>query len=1191
MYLRSLEIHGFKSFPDKIKLEFDKGITAVVGPNGSGKSNIGDAVRWVLGEQSSKMLRGAKMEDVIFAGSEMRRPMGFASVTLCIANDDRTLDIDKDEISVTRKLYRSGESEYMINGANVRLKDISELFMDTGLGRDGYSIVGQGKVAEIVSSKSSERRSIFEEAAGISRSRYKKEDAENRLVKAEDNIVRLEDILRELRDRVGPLKTQSEKAEKFIVLADRRKLLEITVWMGQCDEIDKKITALDEKLLINQNEYNTAESETEQLEQREQKLSDEINLSNIAIERVQNEISENTRIAAEKRSKAAVLENDILHLNEKIDELNKRIEETDSMGTNAAEITEKKRSELAELRAKIDDSEHEIIRLQEKLLSADERREGFDSKQNETEQKLNALYIKRTELTAAAENARRNKESAEEELTVQSKQLEEYRENLSSLENEGIQVDDAIKLLSEKTAEQQNKITGLQKLYDAKNAKYESIVGKISECETEIRVRRERAKILTDLENSMEGYSNASKQLLKAAKGGRISGICGTVSQLISVDPEYSTAIETALGAALQNIVTEDENTAKKGIRFLKDMNAGRATFLPITSVKGTRLDVKGLAQCSGFVSLACDLVDHDERYSGIVDQLLGRTAVAEDIDCAGDIAKRFGYKFRIVTLDGQVVNAGGSYTGGSVARSAGILTRKNEIERIDSEIAELEDENRELRGTLQAAKDECERFGINIAAAKEDLSKMQSDMIRFETEKKRIAELKGQIFTSQKTVELAQEKFRQRSDEVALIAQKNEQQLKVINADVEELLKQSGANVKEREALTQRREEISQELSAARITLAESRKDSEQKEHEIEELCRQIEQSGDLTEKYRLEVIDHQKKIDEIRTEIDAVNESLAGSDSSTKKLTDEIAEIRLENSMRERDIVKLRADLRELGRTKEQLSSEKTRLEERKTSAVNEQDRIALEMQETYDIYIGEAREMAIKDADLKELESELVSVRNKIRNLGTVNLAAIEEYKEVSARYEELNTQLDDVNRSRKELIKLIEELTLTMQERFKESFYEINTHFKRIFTELFGGGRAELSLTDESDVLTSGIEIKVAPPGKVIGSLSLLSGGEQAFVAIAIYFAILRVHPAPFCILDEIEAALDDVNVSRYAQYLHKFTNTTQFITITHRRGTMEEADVFYGVTMQDKGISRLLRMEQKDIDTAEIVVSD
>ena len=1179
MYLKYLELQGFKSFPDRIKLEFDKGITAVVGPNGSGKSNIGDAMRWVLGEQSSKTLRGAKMEDVIFAGTEERKPMGYASVTLCIANDGGELPLDTGEVTVTRKLYRSGESEYIINGEQKRLRDVSELFMDTGLGRDGYSIIGQGRIAEIVSSRSGERRAIFEEAAGISKFRYRKADAQNQLAKAEDNILRITDMLSELESRVEPLRIQSEKAPKFLVLADEKKVLDITFWMMDHSELSAKISELGDKLLINKTEYTAAENRVNELESRSEDISKDINLGNIAIERLQGELVDNERSNSEAKAQAAVCENEIKHSLEKISELEKSISDVEDSTEKNRRLTEEHIEHIKALEAEKDRLRAELREAQAKLTSAESDSAGAEKKQSENDSRLNELYIKRTEYSSLIRMAEDSAAQAEKEAQDASERLAQSRQDESALDKEYKEVTEAKEVLTEHIAEQNNRIAGMSRLLDTKKAKTDKLQSSVSETEMQINTLSTRLRMLQDLENSLEGYNGAVRALLKAARGGRISGIRGTVSQIISVPPEYSVAIETALGGALQNLVTDNEEAAKKGIRLLKDMNAGRATFLPVTSVKGNRLHENGLAQCAGFIALACELVEYDDIYRGIADQLLGRIVIAEDLDSAGAIAKRFGYRFRIVTLDGQVVNAGGSYTGGSANRTAGILTRKNDIEQITSELNELGNKRDRFRTELAAAKAEYDKMRFDSEALHNSLSTAQTDMVRFEGELKRIEQLKSQIGDAASIADRAVENASRKRRETADIIEKNRRLLDELAAQIAELEAESGQNQEEHERLMEMRSQLSAHMTDIQVRTAGIDKDVEAAQSAIEQLRIQSKSIGDSSVEYTLRIDEEKKAIEVKKQEIARINASLQSSEGYAEKTRSEISSLRMKNLEFEKKRGEVAAAIKEAGALREELSAERTRLEERIDTASQRREQIMAEMREQYEIYPSEAAEIMMKDADKYEVEKNLNSVRNKIRNLGTVNLSAIEEYKEVSERYTFRKRELDDINRSKHDLEKLIDELTETMKRQFSDTFARINEEFKRIFTELFGGGRAELILSDPSNVLETGIEINVAPPGKVIKSLSLLSGGEQAFVAIAIYFAILKIRPAPFCILDEIEAALDDINVVRYASYLHKYVHSTQFIAITHRRGTMEEADVMYGVTMQEKGISRLLKLDQ------------
>lgn len=1179
MHLRSLELQGFKSFPDKIKLEFGKGITAVVGPNGSGKSNIGDAVRWVLGEQSSKTLRGAKMEDVIFAGTQLRKPVGFASVTLTIENDQGLLNIDAKEVSVTRKLYRSGESEYMINGDQVRLKDISELFMDTGLGRDGYSIIGQGRVAEIVSSKSGERRDIFEEAAGISKFRYRKAEAQRRLSQAEDNILRLTDIISELENRVEPLRKQSEKAKEYLTLSEERKSLEITNWMNELSDLKTKLTELEEKILINQAEYTAAENDIEQLEQQQQQAQKDMALGNIAIERLQNEKFEAEHANADLISSIAVCKNDISHCMEAIADLEKQMENAKLSDSENRRMTEEKLNEIKSLEEQIIKAGKDYAAACEELTAESLKADSFEKELSDRSSELNKLYIRQSELNITVNTSENTVREINEQTETAKRQLETIENSTRDLDSEMKEVTDGIKLLDEKKSEHTNRISGMNRLYQTKSEKLRTLEHNLSDLTMTLREKQQKVQLLRDLENSMEGFNNAVKQALKAGKNGRISGIIGSVAQLVTVPSEYTVAVETALGAALQNVVTENEDAAKRAIRMLKDMNAGRATFLPLTSVKGNRLTENGLDSCAGYVALGCDIVTYDPRFTGIVNSLLGRTVIAEDIDAAGNIAGKYNYRFRIVTLDGQVVNAGGSYTGGSASRSSGVLSRKNDIDRLDTEIASASTELSEVKEKAAALKAETDKMRIDIEAESDHIRVIDQDRIRFETEIKRIEQLAEQSVSGKKTAEETIEKLAVKLKNVTAAKERAAAELEKINAEIAEGEDKAGADNTLREQLREKRESLSAKMSDLKILQTKLEKDKDAVNESIRLLEEQSRNIGDSSVRSQMEIEKNRTVISEKEQEIMRINGLLENAGTRTAAIDEEIANTKAANLESERRSNELGRSIKEATSHKEGLAAERIRLDERKNSSLAANDKILSDMAEQYNIYPSDAEKLVIPDADRTEINSRLMSVRQKIRSLGTVNVAAIEEYKEVSERYEFMSDELADINNSKRELEKLIDELTETMKTRFSESFEKINSQFKTIFVELFGGGKAELVLTDPEDVLESGIEINVAPPGKVIKNLSLLSGGEQAFVAIAIYFAILRLKPAPFCILDEIEAALDDVNVSKYAKYLRNFTDTTQFITVTHRRGTMEEADVMYGVTMQEKGISRLLRMEQ------------
>jgi len=1184
LYLKSLELQGFKSFPDKIKLDFNKGLTAVVGPNGSGKSNIGDAVRWVLGEQSSKTLRGAKMEDVIFAGTQMRKPVGFAQVTLNIDNSSGLLQIPSDEVSVTRKLYRSGDSEYLINGSQVRLKDIYELFMDTGLGRDGYSIIGQGRVAEIVSAKSNERREIFEEAAGISKLRYKKAEAERRLSAAQDNILRLNDIISELEGRVEPLRIQSEKAAKFLELAEKKKALEISVWISRLDELRDSLKEIDEKILINNTEYENIDNDITALEEEIQKSYNAMQSTRVRVEELQEKIVETERQSGQVNSDIAVYENDIAH---SIETINNTISQQQGAAVSSIELRDRIASQndrIAELEKEERESEELLSKLQSELENLNAEADKFDAEYEESGQSINKLYIRQSECNFTITSSETAETETAEHIKQSEEQLISVEQTVKSLKAEYDETAKGKAKTQELIDELGNKISGYTRLFESKNKKLTESKENLQQLIMKKNEYENKVNILNDLEKNMEGFAYSVKEVVRAGKNSRISGIHGTVAQLIKVDGKYSAAIETALGGALQNVVVENEETAKRCIRMLKEQNAGRATFLPITSVKGNTLRENGLDAQNGYVALASELVQYDEKYAGVVASLLGRIAVAEDIDLATNIAKKYGYKFRIVTLDGQVINAGGSFTGGSLAKSAGVLTRKNEIDGLNAELEKISNTVLALNADTSKLQSEVDKLSFDIEGYRDRLSTIGEDKVRFESEEKRIESLLTQGAEQEKAInaEISASK-----EKLALIKKQREDaisQLAECEAEIKRQEDMLAGRQGEKDNLHARREELSAKISQQKLKEVELRKDKENTLSGIEHL-------KESAENLKKSVLDLEEQIalhnDLIEQKKALIEKCRAELDGFVTKIEEYKAQIRAEQTSNlefEKKSVELRNELKNKNEVKEKFSTEKTRFEARRESVQKDYDGIISGMWEEYELTRSDAEKIAVPVENLMVAQKELNEYKNKIRNLGTVNLSAIEEYAEVSQRYKFLSEQLSDVEMSKKELEKLISELTEDMRRRFSESFEEINSNFKQIFVELFGGGKAELVLTNPDDVLESGIEINVAPPGKVIKNLSLLSGGEQAFVAIAIYFAILRIKPAPFCILDEIEAALDDVNVTKYAQYLRNFTNTTQFILVTHRRGTMEEADMLYGVTMQEKGISKLLKMSHDDVNS-------
>lgn len=1177
MHLISLELQGFKSFPDKVKLEFGKGITGVVGPNGSGKSNIGDAIRWVLGEQSTKTLRGDRMEDVIFTGTQKRKPVGFAMVTLNIDNMDRDLDVGADIVSVSRKLYRNGDSEYILNGEQVRLKDVVELFMDTGLGRDGYSIIGQGKIADIVSSRSADRREIFEEAAGISKFRYKKVQAERKLAAAEDNILRLNDILGELEGRLEPLKEQSEKARRFRELDGEKQRLEISVWVHRLGALREVMNGLEDKLNDLRSQYDGVSRETEDLEK-----SVEDNLMLAAkelsdIEALREEIHSIELESAQSQSQIAVLQNDIEHLEQ---DAGRKREQISQSGRSAQELEVQRQEKLSLARdglAGIQETDDRIKEFESRLNELSERDGRAEAEAEQRSSAVNSLYIRASELSFVLENSRNvaaETTQHSEQLLAAKRQAEISIEEISERLDE---LNSSLDSLRRSLAEHSNRQEGYSMLLKSKLSELEKVQKERTDSEHEAVEKHQRLKILSDLENSMEGLTGSVQRIIRASKQGRLSGVLGSVAQLVSVKQEYSLAVETALGAALQNVVVENEDTAKRCIRLLKEENGGRATFLPVTAVKGKLLSESGLEACDGFIALASELAECDKELDGVITWLLGRTAVAEDLNCASAIAKSYGYRFRVVTLDGQVINAGGSFTGGSTSKTTGILTRKHKIEQLKSECRQLDARVAELDRRLETLRQEADKLSAEADAEKDAALGIDGDRIRLEEEIKRERQQKS----------LADERINELDRQLKELAGKlvgSEKEFDEAGSELSEVKKKISDAERSLEAAKQaasegreERERLSEALSQLRLHRVELVKDVQTLEDAAVGIAESISALG--SDKSLLEdgVAEDVKQMESKHKQIEEIRREALGAGARIAQVNEQILEKQAEHTRLDTLSARKRAELKIKNDMRESLSQELVRASEKNTAVGDEYDKIVGSLWEQYELSKSEAFERAEKLSDAAEADRRLGELRNRIKRLGSVNLGAIEEYREVSERYGFLSDQLKDASHSKAELEKLIEQLTADMKTIFSESFEKINTEFKRIFTELFGGGRAELTLDDPENILECGIDINVAPPGKVIKNLSLLSGGEQAFVAISIYFAILAVKPSPFCLLDEIEAALDDVNVTRFAQYLRRFAGTTQFIAITHRRGTMEEADVLYGVTMQEKGVSRLLRM--------------
>lgn len=1183
MYLKSLELQGFKSFPDKIKLSFDAGLTAVVGPNGSGKSNIGDAVRWVLGEQSTKTLRGNKMEDVIFSGTKQRKPTGFAAVTLNIDNSSGILGEEYgEEVSVTRKLYRSGESEYRINGKSVRLKDVNELFMDTGMGRDGYSIIGQGRIAEIVSAKSTDRRDIFEEAAGVSKFRYKKEDAQRRLASAEDNLSRLRDIASELEGRVEPLRVQSEKAKKFLILAEEQKQLEVSIWIHQLDILRKKLDSLSDELLESKAQYENIERNINDEETKVQDGYRRLQESSVKIESLRDEIKRSEEETSRLTAVLAVCENDVQHALVSSGVLEAQAKDISGQSETAVKyvsellVREKElhKQEIA-LRVEAEQLQHDWERLEER---AEKLGAGFD----ETGIKLQNLYVKQGQCRTQSENLIRSHEEY-------SAQLASYSMKIVAIAEEKEAQAEKTKKWELKLKEAEQKFISLRDEFQKQQATCGNAIRQADALKTEsnqlafsIREREQRRKLLNDMEHNMEGFAGSVKAILRA-DGGNPIGVHGTVAQCIETDERCGVAIETALGGAMQNLIVDNEDAAKKWIRFLAQRRAGRATFLPITSVHGKAMEERGLQNEPGFLDYAYKLVHFDPIYDGIVRSLLGRIVVAENLDAASAIAKKYGYRFRIVTLDGQIVNAGGSFTGGSAQKSGGMLTRKTEINSLSRDIEKLKKCQAENTNLLLKAERETADLKEVIENLRQSCTYAESEQLRTKTEYEKQRYLVEQIEKRQHELSIQNKELKEKAD----LAKREYERVQIELQEIESEIKNTQIDMEEtqgmRDSLRSEQNDLAEKRAQMRIQTAALEKDMDSLHRDLDNAEDQQKSAKERAIRIRDELSANHKIIADKRAEAEASRRKIELLESKRKKASEESEHWKDVHDAEDMQIRRIQEGMKELNSAKEKYAGTVTRLEERKISMQSDYDNIIRRLFEQYEMTRTEAIQTAKPLEDLQESQRELSSLKGKIRSLGSVNVASIEEYKEVSERWRFLTEQMKDAENSKSELEKLISELTVEMQRIFSESFAEINKNFKEIFVDLFGGGEANLNLSDPDNVLESGIEIHVAPPGKVIKNLISLSGGEQSFVAIAIYFAILKLRPSPFCILDEIDAALDEGNVRKYAQYLHHFTNTTQFILVTHRRSAMEEAKVLYGVTMQESGVSKLLRMEQDEFE--------
>lgn len=1182
MLLRTLEMQGFKSFPDKTELTFGKGITAVVGPNGSGKSNISDAVRWVLGETSTKSLRGSKMEDVIFGGTSTRKPLGFAQVVLTLDNSDNSLKDKGEIVTVSRRYYRSGESEYKIDGEVVRRKDIHELFMDTGLGADGYSMVGQGKIDSIISAKNEDRRELFEEAAGISRFRHKRKDAERRLEQAQENLVRLLDILGELESRVGPLKTQSEKAKKFLEFSDEKKTLEIGVWLSKINKFTNELRMQEHKIDAANVSYEQCNTELENIESEIESVLAKITEINLEIEQSRSGVAAFEEEAVRKEGEIQVLNATLDHNNETIERLKNDISAADDTGLSIDEQIAAKHAFIEENDAKSQAKHIELQAVTNELNEIISDNDDISGQSSQLTKELADLTLKLSDCKVKCSQAVSSIEEIKSRLSAIDETVQSVDKEIETASAQKQETEDNITFIKERIAEYENSMDGYRLKLKNKTEKAEKIKADYDKLVRSLEEKQSKARMLSDLEKNMEGFAGSVKAVMRQSASKALSGINGTLAQLISVDNDYSTAVEVALGAAMQNIVVDNEADAKRAINYLKQNNQGRATFLPVSAIKPRYIDEKNLDDNFGFVDIAANLVDCDAKYKNIVSNLLGRVMIVEDIDCAIGISKRYNNKYKIVTLDGQVMNPGGSMTGGSRSRGAGILSRANMIDELNAEAEKIKAQVDEIAQSYKKAMEEANLAAADVQGADADLRNAKEELIRAEGDDKlasdklkSLGDRKAALISEKENAdgrimlfEEADKKASRESDAVQNQINDVEAKLGEISNGVDEL-------TQKRETIRKRSEEINLEL----VTLA---KDTEAAKLAVDELELRKSTQSDRVKSITDEIEQYEAKNQNLMLSISDVQSTVNELRAKAKSADDAIRDRITYRDNCEKRNVELRTEEKTKTSDREKLSAELVRLEERKNNMQKEFDDLNDMLFEQYELTRPEAEALGIVIENMAEAKKRLHEIKVAIRALGSINVGAIEEYKEVSERYEFLKEQIGDIEKSKSELQNIIEDLTSSMSEKFLTQFKKINEEFKVSFADFFGGGKGELILEEPDNCLESAIEIKIQPPGKSVQNINLFSGGEKSLAAMALLFSVLKVTPSPFCIYDEVEAALDDVNVERFAKYMRKMTDKTQFISITHRRGTMEEADVLYGVTMQEKGVSKLLELQSAEL---------
>ena len=1183
MYLKSLELQGFKSFPDKTLIRFGDDITAIVGPNGSGKSNISDAILWVMGEQSSKTLRGAKMEDVIFGGTQKRSAVGFAEATLTLDNSDRALAYDADEVMVTRRFYRSGDSEFYINKQSARLKDIHEMFMDTGLGREGYSNIGQGRIDEILSLKSGDRREIFEEAAGISKYRHRKEETERKLQHTEENLLRIGDKVSELELQLEPLREQSEKAKKYLALKEELRGVEVAVWLDTLEKLSAAAEKAKEDFASASFVLQQAHEDLDKLYRQAEELGQDLRTRDSELETVRLKVNMLSASHQQLDGQKAVLRGNMENNSANIARIEEELQGQEGRSGGIQTQITQARERIAQIKEALQRKAGELLNIQEEIAAMTASSQGL------TRQYLE-LRSKESSLTADIAGRRADLRGLEESKQQSAQRMEQLRSDLEAGKSRREEAEKnlnasrkALKKAREDVTAENNTISGYTLRQEGRRKRRDELQNQQRELLGQLDGVAAKLRVFRAMERDFESYQKSVRMVMQEVQKGRLTGIHAPISRLIRTDDEHTVAVEIALGAAMQHIVVDRETDGKAAINFLKRTNGGRATFLPLNNIKGWKLRETGLEGCRGFVGIASDLVSCEDRYRGIVEDLLARTVICEDLDAAIAMAKKYNNKFRIVTLDGQVMNAGGSMTGGSVNRDAGILSRANELEKLTAQEQKLQKKRLILEADLQEAQRSFDQVEFQLTAARDQLREAEDRVLRLEGEEKQYEILLNAVEEAENASrrELEALSQRDRADaerSAALTAQIQifEQQLTETVSRLEAL---EGSQSESSEAINRLTEQMTT-LKTEEAALDAEGNTARNHIRDLQELQQDME--GDRERKLGLMDMIRQDNA-RLEGEIAALQQQQEANDREASQMDAQLKS--LLSARAESEASKTRAEREAQEKSKDILNMERAcaLLEQKKLTTDMEERQIIDKLWDAYGLTPGTAPEHRGEIESVAAGNRRAGELKRKIGGLGTPNLGAIEEYARVNERYTYLASQRDDVLGSKRELEGIIRDLTKEMTTIFVTEFGRIDHFFGETFAEMFGGGKGQLLLEDPENPLTCGIEIRVQPPGKQVKTITLLSGGEKAFVATALYFAILKVRPTPFCILDEIDAALDDRNVERFANYLHNLSRKTQFIVITHRRGTMEASNVLYGVTMQEQGVSKLLRLDLNQME--------